>query len=180
MDDAAFEKLFRDNASRVFAYARRHIHRDQCDDVVAETFLHAWRRRADLPDPALPWLLVTARHTIANRARGRRRAELLWQQAVADYWHRPESPAPEEAVAEREAMIAALAQCSPAEREALLLIAWDGLSYAEAAAVLGCSQRAFTVRVSRGRARLTEYLRSAGETPSAAAATRMTLVKDTP
>ncbi|HRW01046.1 MAG TPA: sigma-70 family RNA polymerase sigma factor, partial [Tetrasphaera sp.] len=117
--------------------------------MVSETFLHAWRRRAELPAEPLPWLLVTARHTIHNRTRGQRRAESLWRQAVSEYWRTPAPLPPDEAVAERDAMIAALAACSPAEREALLLIAWDGLTYADAAAVLGCSERALTVRVSR-------------------------------
>lgn len=121
--------------------------------MVSETFLHAWRRRAELPAEPLPWLLVTARHTIHNRTRGQRRAESLWQQAVSEYWRTPAPLPPDEAVAERDAMIAALAACSPAEREALLLIAWDGLTYADAAAVLGCSERALTVRVSRSAPR---------------------------
>lgn len=78
MDDLAFAQLFREHAPRVYAYARRHIAIDQCEDVVSQTFLHAGRRRGDLPAEPLPWLLVTARHTIHNRTRGQRRAESLW------------------------------------------------------------------------------------------------------
>ncbi len=157
----------------------RHIRADQCEDVVSETFLHAWRRREGLPADPLPWLLVTARHVIANRTRGERRAESLWRQAVHHYWSAPAPTPPDEAVADREAMIGALATCSPAEREALLLIAWDGLSYADAAAVLGCSERALTVRVSRGRARLSRHLNPAAKPPDLRTP-RLTLLKDTP
>ena len=45
-----------------------------------------------------------------------------------------------------------------AEREALLLAAWDGLRSADAARVAGCSVRAFEVRLSRARARLNRAL----------------------
>lgn len=145
--------------------------------MVSETFLQAWRRRADVPADPLPWLLVTARHTIANRTRGQRRADRLWQEAVAAYWHMPTAAAPDELVAERDSLIEALATCSPAEREALLLISWDGLSYDAAADVLGCTPRARTVRVSRGRARLTAYLQADGDRP--ATAPTLTLAQET-
>lgn len=178
MREDEFADLFRAFAPRVRAYARRHIDAGDCDDIVAETFLTAWRRRDDLPAQPLPWLIVTARNTIANRTRGRRRAESLWRDAVATFWHQPLSLAPEDVVAERDAMVGALAACSPAEREALLLTAWDGLSYAEAARVLGCTERALTVRISRGRARLIAHLRPA-DRPDATTTT-LRLVEDMP
>lgn len=178
MHEDAFDDAFRTFAPRVYAYARRHIDLAECDDVVAETFLIAWRRLSEVPSAPLPWLIVTARHVIANRVRGRRRAESLWQQAVSAYWHQPASLAPAEIVAERDALIGALCACSPAEREALLLTAWDGLTYAEAAAVLRCSERALTVRISRGRARLTQTLRSADHPDATAPSLR--LVEDMP
>jgi RNA polymerase sigma-70 factor (ECF subfamily) len=40
----------------VLAYAVRRVPRDEADDVVAEVFAAAWRHRASVPDPALPWL----------------------------------------------------------------------------------------------------------------------------
>ena len=51
-------------------------------------------------------------------------------------------------------MLTALAELSELEREAVLLVAWDGLANRDAAAVAGCSLRAFEVRLSRARARL--------------------------
>ena len=59
---------------------------------------------------------------------------------------------------ERATAVAALAELSNLEREALLLVAWDGLSNADAAVVAGCTQRAFEVRLSRARARLTREM----------------------
>jgi RNA polymerase sigma-70 factor (ECF subfamily) len=46
---------------------------------------------------------------------------------------------------------AAMSGLRPADREALQLILWDELSYAEAAAVLGCSPNAFELRYRRAR-----------------------------
>ena len=44
-------------------------------------------------------------------------------------------------------------------REALMLVAWDGLEHRDAARVMGCGTGAFTVRVHRARRRLARTLR---------------------
>ncbi len=59
-------------------------------------------------------------------------------------------------VAEREALLRALARLSPAEREALLLVGWDGLDARAAATVAGCTVTAFRMRLSRARRRLAD------------------------
>jgi RNA polymerase sigma-70 factor (ECF subfamily) len=56
------------------------------------------------------------------------------------------------------AVLAALGELSPAERDAITLIAWDGLSAEEAATVLDCSRATFYVRFHRARRRLTAAL----------------------
>ena len=141
-------------APRVWAYARRHTEAHECDDVVAETFAIAWRRLDRMPAEPLPWLLVVARNVLANRRRTAARADRLWFAAVHELWRDVGSP--EDAVAERDALLAALARCTRVEREALLLVAWEGLTPAQGAAVAGCSTRAFTVRLHRARRRLAE------------------------
>lgn len=152
-EKAAFEAIFHDTASRVFAYACRHVGRDDADDVVSETFVIAGRRRREIPQQPLPWLLVTARNVIRNHRRSRTRADQGWARSVRELWQPPDGAA--DAVLEaRESAIKALRACTDQEREAVLLVAWDGLAPADAAAVAGCTQRAFTVRLSRARARL--------------------------
>lgn len=148
------EALFRQHANRVYAYARRHVGADAADDVVSDTFLVAWRRRDNVPDDALPWLLVCARNIIANTKRSDRRRDQLWWSAVDEFWHADDATDPQEAAVAKEAQLDGLRSCTPSEREALLLIAWDGLSIDDAARVAGCSSRAFTVRLSRARARM--------------------------
>jgi RNA polymerase sigma factor (sigma-70 family) len=146
-------ELFRQHSPRVYAYARRHVEESHCDDVVSETFLVAWRRPDQVPPEPLPWLLVVARNVAANQRRTSRRADQLWFAAVREGWTAT-TPSAHEALAERETVLAALEQCTRAEREALLLTAWDGLTTQQAAAVADCSARAFTVRLHRARARL--------------------------
>ena len=49
------------------------------------------------------------------------------------------------------------------DREALALVAWDGLAAREAAIVVGCSSATFSVRLHRARKRLTALLGEADE-----------------
>jgi DNA-directed RNA polymerase specialized sigma24 family protein len=77
-DQAQFEGWFREHHLAVRRFAYRRVSDDVVDDVVAETFLTAWRRRDELVGDPLPWLLAVARRVCANhlRSRGRRVALL--------------------------------------------------------------------------------------------------------
>ena len=57
---------------------------ETADDVVADVFLIAWRRRAELPEEPLPWLLGTARRVLANHARGQSRRVRLRDRLAAE------------------------------------------------------------------------------------------------
>jgi RNA polymerase sigma-70 factor (ECF subfamily) len=65
------------HAGFVLAYARRRTDSATADDVVADVFLTAWRRLADVPSDPLPWLLGIARRILANRRRGEARTAAL-------------------------------------------------------------------------------------------------------
>jgi len=159
---ARFEEL----APRIYAYARRHVGIDAAEDIVSDTFLVAWRRRDELPPDLLPWLLVVARKTIGNRRRSdSRRSRLHGAAAQSARLAASDVPAAEDVAAERATTLAALSNLSELEREALLLVAWDGLAPADAAAVAGCSRRAFEVRISRARARLRTSLAALEQLP---------------
>ena len=147
-------------APRVYAYALRHSGPTEADDVLAETFAVAWRRLDAVPDPAIGWLIVTARNVIAGRRRAdRRRVELA--RLFADQSGALGSgsdPGADEVVVQRLALLGALDTLSDREREALLLTAWDGLGHADAAVVARCTPRAFRARLMRARARLAAAL----------------------
>jgi RNA polymerase sigma-70 factor (ECF subfamily) len=160
-DRERFAALFDELSPNVYAYACRHVGAADAYDVVADTFLVAWRRRGDVPEHALPWLLVVARNTISNRRRhDRRQGQLIDTAAVLDRLAGPAVGA-DQSVVERMALLEALTELSELEREAVLLVAWHSLSNRDAARVAGCSQRAFEVRLSRGRARLSRALQDA-------------------
>lgn len=58
--------------------------------------------------------------------------------------------------------VAALSQLSTADRELLLLLAWEGLTPEQAATVLDVSRNALAVRIYRARQRLEAHLNSPG------------------
>lgn len=149
-----FVRLWDDHAARVQAYALRRVGPDLAEEVLAETFLVAWRRLADVPGEPLPWLLVVARNTISADRRSRYRARAVEQEIARLAELSGPTAAAESVVVERNTTLRALASLSSRQREALLLVSWDGLSNDEAAAVTGCSPATFRVRLHRARERL--------------------------
>src|SRR5690349_21550445 len=81
-DGGAFERVWDRDGPRVAAYVRRHVPPDDVQDVVAETFLHAWRRWDVVPQPPIAWLIGTARKVIGNSRRARRRRLALEDRIV--------------------------------------------------------------------------------------------------
>jgi RNA polymerase sigma-70 factor (ECF subfamily) len=160
-----FDQLWRENAAAVLRYARRHVLPDEVEDVVAETFVVAWRRLDEVPPFGLPWLLGVARNVSANMRRGHRRQEALSDRIASDLDDGPSWP---EADGD-DAVTAALHRLSDADRELLTLIAWDGLSHAETAEALGCSRGALKVRLHRARSRFAALLRQGTTDPPAVA-----------
>lgn len=150
-----FSAMWGSYAHRILAYATRHVGAETAQEVVAETFLVAWRRLQDVPGDPLPWLIVVARNTIAGGRRSQHRARTLQAElARLERAAAPVAAGPEPVVVDREVMLRGLAGLTDVEREALLLIAWDGLTAAQAAAAAGCSTATFHVRLHRARRRL--------------------------
>lgn len=152
-----FEGLFREHYPLVRAYALRRAAPDAAPDVVAETFLVAWRRLEDVPDDALPWLYATARRVLANQRRSADRSAAL-EARIAAAGPRAAPIDAAERVADADLMRIALGRLSERSREALALVAWEGLSTERAARVAGCSKAAFAVRLHRARERLSSEL----------------------
>jgi RNA polymerase sigma-70 factor (ECF subfamily) len=155
-----FEALFTSHYWSVRAFLLRRAPPAVVDDLVGETFLVAWRRLDEIgPDP-LPWLLGVARRTLANQLRAERRRGALAGR-LASLSH--SSPEAWESPGEMGAELAhALRQLSEREREALLLVAWEGLDPKRAARVVGCTPSAFRVRLHRARHHIAREL--SGET----------------
>ncbi len=155
--ETRFEEIFDQHGGRVYAYAARRSSPDAANDVVSETFLIAWRRLDDVPEDALPWLLNVAGKVLANRRRSDRRHDALAVR-LANGRRALSAFDPAEAVPTRLLVREAVDRLPPAEREALLLVAWDGLDVRRGAAAAGCSRATFSVRLHRARRRLMKEL----------------------
>ena len=166
MDDPLerFADLYDRYPRNVLRYALQHSEPGSAEDVASETFLITWRRWPDVPEPPLPWLLGVARNLLRKQAEAGRRRRLVAQRIAAvsnaadlTSWDAAEH------VVERAAALAALASLPERDVEVLSLVTWHGLDAQAAATVVGCSPRAFTVRLSRARRRLSAALRAADQ-----------------
>jgi RNA polymerase sigma factor (sigma-70 family) len=161
-----FERCFRDHYAQVLAFSLRRVSaREIAEDVVADTFAVAWRRRDRIPDPAVPWLYAIAARVIANQYRSTKRHRKLDTRLAQEADTVTPAADPAESLGRRDAFAAAFALLDEPEREVLRLIAWDGLDTRDAARVFGCSPGAFRVRLHRARRKLAKQLEAAGHSP---------------
>ncbi|HEY4281250.1 MAG TPA: RNA polymerase sigma factor [Conexibacter sp.] len=164
-DRARFELLFDRHRRAVLGYALRRVNEPaDAADVLAETFLVAWRRLKDVPpgDDARPWLLGVARRVLANQRRGARRrnglAERLGHELSAQV---PTLTPP--ADGDPASVRQALDRLSAADREIVLLAGWEELEPAQIAVVLGLRPAAARSRLHRARTRLRAALDASAE-----------------
>jgi RNA polymerase sigma-70 factor (ECF subfamily) len=160
-DEEEFTAMFREHYPRVLAFVSRRTDPYRAHDVVADTFATAWRHFGRLPAEPLPWLYRVARNSLANEERSARRQVRLAERIAG----RGVEPVPDHAasVVTDTGVRQALGRLSAADREALLLIGWEGLDHTDAARVMGCSAVAFKVRVHRARRRLAKLLEAADQ-----------------
>ena len=148
----------------MLAYAvRRAADAQDAADVVADTFLVAWRRLDDVPPAgaARLWLYGVARHVLANQQRSERRRERLAERL------RHELPGALEGVpppaSQTGAVRAALAGLGLEDQEILRLCGWEELTPGEIATVLGISQVAARSRLHSARRRMRGALERVSE-----------------
>jgi len=149
-----FTAVYEENYHRILGYTLRRTNAEEAADVVAETFLVAWRRLDQVPhgDQARLWLYGTARRVLANHDRSRRRRLRLAEQARADAVLAAQGPSAPGPAGE------AFSRLRTGERELLALIGWEGLSTAEIAVVYGCSENAVRIRLHRARSHFRKEL----------------------
>lgn len=141
---------------RAFA---RTLSRDasHADDLVQETLLKAWSNRDRFQEGTnlRAWLFTILRNTFYSEFRKRRREV---EDVDGAYVGRLAEKASQDDRMALNDFATALAQLPVDQREALVLVGATGLSYEEAAQVVGCAVGTVKSRVSRARARLTEML----------------------
>ncbi|MEZ5408199.1 MAG: sigma-70 family RNA polymerase sigma factor [Acidimicrobiales bacterium] len=184
-DRDGFAQLFAATYRPLVAYARRRTPSPaDADDLVAEVYATAWRRRheirADLSP--LPWLYAVAGNLVRNARRAEGRRLRLVDKLAAEPTPTAGSAPLGADPAERPGadLRAALAELSFDDQELLRLIAWEGLTHAEIGRVLGCTANAVAIRAHRARQRLADQLkadRSAAD-PSTTTITHPALEED--
>ncbi|HTZ91885.1 MAG TPA: RNA polymerase sigma factor [Streptosporangiaceae bacterium] len=164
MSPEAFEAAFRLHFAPVYRFISGRVGTAIAEDLAAETFAAAYRRRASF-DPELgslrSWLFGIAVNLVRNHWRAEQHLLHLDARLV------PEVDLPDHAeAADRRVaaawlvprLAAALAQLTRDQREVLLLHAWAGLSPSEIAAVLEVAPGTAWSRLSRARAALRNSL----------------------
>jgi RNA polymerase sigma factor (sigma-70 family) len=152
VDPGAFGDLFDRHARVVHAYVGRRLGDGLADDVVAETFRIAFERRATF-DPELgevrTWLFGIATNVIRQHARAeeRRLRALGSVRPVSDQSHGSTVDIGE-----------SLARLESSDREVVVLIAWEDMTYQQAADVLGIPIGTVRSRLNRARTQLRNSL----------------------
>jgi RNA polymerase sigma-70 factor, ECF subfamily len=154
LDAEQFEACWHAQIRRVVAYAERHVGRDASYDIAAATFLTAWRTWDSVPQEPLPWLITVARGHVRNHHRSLRRRASLEQRLALLEDSAFAGPDASVTALQRTEALAVLAAMPEADREALLLVAWEGLTTAQAADVLGCRPGTLRMRLHRARSRI--------------------------
>ena len=158
--ELAFRRIYEANYARITAFARRRVDGADVDDVVAETFLVAWRRLGAVPggERTLPWLYGVARRVVSERRRsGRRRDRLVTRLGGL----RPDDDARASDVDqfdEHARVQAALALLRERDQEILRLAEWEEMTTAEISVVLECSPNASAIRLHRAHKRFAKAL----------------------
>ncbi|WP_371780546.1 RNA polymerase sigma factor [Streptosporangium subroseum] len=175
-DRSRFEAVYRRTYEQILGYAMRRCScAEDAADVVAETYVIAWRRMDELPhgEAGRLWLYGVARRVLANHRRGERRratrhAELT---AKTELLYPPAFPlsGPDE-------VGQAMDMLSDDDRELLTLAVWEDLDPGQIAEVLGCSRTAARTRLHRARKRFTKALQQIR--PSACLETRPLVEKE--
>lgn len=153
-----FAALFNRTHRPLLAYAvRRVTNPADAADIVAETFLVAWRRLDEVPpdEQARPWLFGVARRVLANCYRGEHRRLALGERLRMSLHE--VVPAPE---ARGTVVELAMERLSVDDRELLRLVAWEALAREEIAMVLQISRATVRVRLHRARRRLLAELQT--------------------
>jgi RNA polymerase sigma factor (sigma-70 family) len=159
-----FAVLFDRHAPHIYRYLARRAGSQVADDLAAETFLAAFakRDRYDLSyRDARPWLYGIATNLVNQHRRDEARQYRIQQAAPAE----PDIPGHAERVAAdvtaqamRALLAEALAMLPAGDRDVLLLIAWEQLTYQEVSTALGIPVGTVQSRLHRARAKVRQVL----------------------
>lgn len=159
----AYQRAIAEYADGLKGYATRLLNDSiAAEDVAQDAFLALYRHLAQVPVSAFrPWLYRVARNLCLDQLRRRKFKLSLFRDLQRDDDHPftaqdHDSPAPDQIAETREANEAiekAIAELPQRFREAFLLCEVEGMSYEDAAAVMGCPVKTVSTRLFRARQR---------------------------
>lgn len=164
-DDDAFGQVFAALAPRLQGFLRRLCGSEElAGDLMQETFLRMHRARGSFAEngAVLPWAYAIARNCYVSHARSWKSKLARTSVDIADHEVATglDANAEEAASANQRAKIVArtLAKMSVTNREAFVLIRFEGQSVADAAQILGTTESAVKLRAFRAYELLREAL----------------------
>ncbi|WP_026412947.1 RNA polymerase sigma factor [Actinomadura oligospora] len=164
-DPEAFAQLYDRYFDDIHRYLAARLGRETADDLAAETFLIAFRRRAAF-DPSRgtavrPWLYGIATNLVSQHRRSeQRRLKAIGRMGAEHSVDGHEERATARVAAEmlRPALVRAMRDLSPGERDVVFLSALGGLGYEDIAQALGIPSGTVGSRLNRAKARLRRAL----------------------
>ncbi|MBS2030490.1 MAG: sigma-70 family RNA polymerase sigma factor [Deltaproteobacteria bacterium] len=161
-DEPAFAVLYDELSSRLFSFLIKQT-RDQAraEDLLQQTFLQLHRSRGHFKpgSPALPWALAIARRLAIDASRRARFSSHESEEAIAEAVGG--DPLPDAVLSARQLhgrFQEELAKLPESQRNAFVMIREEGLSTAEAAAVLGTTVSGVKLRAHRAYSALRRAL----------------------
>jgi RNA polymerase sigma-70 factor, ECF subfamily len=153
--DDAFERSYTQHLSAVSGYLYRRVETRFVEDLAADVFAIAWRRRESVAEgEELPWLYRIAANVVANH----RRKQATGIALFAALRPADSAPSAEDIVVADASLAEAWRQLRPQEREILALALVEDLAVADIAIALDISPNATSIRLYRARKRLAELL----------------------
>ena len=156
-DHKAFEVLIQRYQKMIHALTFRMTGgMSDSEDLAQETFIHAYQQLEKFRGEAKfsSWLY----QIVVNRCLNWRK-QLDRRQRLHDQWGPERDSQPEtEGIGQR--IQEALMKLNPKQRAAVVLTTYDGLSHAEAAQTLGCSETTVSWRIFTARAKLKRLLKN--------------------
>ena len=137
-------ELYELYSPHITRYAARRAASNDASDVVAETFLTAWRRADDIPNEphTLPWLYGVARRVLANQRRGNQRRTQLHDRLLHEHTGDDVSVCRLESADRFQRVAEAMDDLSETDAELIRLTAWEGLTPGEIAESMGIEPNA--------------------------------------
>ncbi|MEU7478165.1 sigma-70 family RNA polymerase sigma factor [Lentzea sp. NPDC042327] len=157
---AAFTALFDTHAPALRGYLAGRVGLDTADDLVAETFLVALRRRGAYDPAQAPvrgWLYGIATNLLRNHVRTELRGYRATERLHTETEHSHDAQVAARVDAQRQ-LARALPRLSAQERDLLLLTSWAGLDPSEVATALNLPASTVRSRLHRVRTKLQALL----------------------